>query len=380
MSTSKPKAAKAKARTADPKKKRAAKSKPPLLFIDTNILLDFYRTQNDAGISLLAKIDSLQEQVITTCQVEMEFKKNRQKVMRETVSLLKAPDFSLSTPAFLSDAANVKVIKGRIKDVKNRVERLKARVLATLENPKTHDRIYQAAQRLFNRVSPLNLRYGTSEYKQVWRKALRRFLEGRPPRKKDDTSAGDAVNWEWIVHCIEKTNRDVIIVSRDADYGLNLDAKGYANNWLSDEVKERVNQQRKLVLVDRLSVALKLLEVAVTPAEIASESATITSALPLDSSELAGAVEDALFSLLHGEDVGSLIGATNTSGWVCDTYNIERTSHRDGVWFVQVSFDFSGKQQDDKPWTGNQISGTCTMKIDRERTIDITEFDAKIKR
>ena len=113
--------------------------------------------------------------------------------------------------------------------------------------------------------------------KQVWRRALRRFLEGRPPRKKEDTSAGDAINWEWIVHCMSTANRDVIIVSRDADYGLTYDNKGYANNWLTDEVKQRVNQQRKLTLVDRLAAALKLLDVKVTQAEITSERAIIKS-------------------------------------------------------------------------------------------------------
>jgi len=261
--------------TANARKKRKAKSKPPLLFIDTNILLDFYRARNDAGISLLAKIDGLHDQTIITCQVEMEFKKNRQKVISDSVSLLKPPDFSLSIPAFLSDAATVKVIKDQIQDAKKRVEKLKGRILSTLEKPKTHDRIYQTIQRLFNNGGNLNLRYDSPEYKQVWRRALRRFLEGRPPRKKEDTSAGDAVNWEWIVQCIKSSNRDVIIVSRDADYGLTLEGKGYANNWLTDEIKERVNQKRKLILVDRLSAALKLLDVKVTPEEISSERAII---------------------------------------------------------------------------------------------------------
>ena len=257
------------------KKKRKRKTPPPLLFIDTNILLDFYRARNDAGISLLSKIDQLHDQTIITCQVEMEFKKNRQKVMSESVGLLKSPEFTLSTPAFLSDAATVRVIKRRIKDVSSRIEKLKGRVLATLENPKTHDRIFKTIQRLLNKKSSLSLQYDTPEYRQILRRALRRFLEGRPPRKKEDTSAGDAINWEWIVHCIQKTNRDVIIVSRDADYGLTHNGKGYANNWLSDEVKERVNKNRKLILVDRLSAALKLLDVKVTPAEVSSERATI---------------------------------------------------------------------------------------------------------
>lgn len=54
----------------------AKKKKGPLLFVDTNVLLDFYRANNNAGVALLAKLDGLHDCIITTCQVEMEFKKN----------------------------------------------------------------------------------------------------------------------------------------------------------------------------------------------------------------------------------------------------------------------------------------------------------------
>lgn len=360
------------------RKKRNAKSKPPLLFIDTNIFLDFYRARNDAGISLLSKIDALHNQTISTCQLEMEFKKNRQKVITESVSLLKPPEFNLSTPAFLSDAATVKVIKNRIQDVKKRVEKLKGRILMTMENPKTHDRIHQTIQRLFNNTGDLNLRYDSPEYKAVWRKALRRFLEGRPPRKKEDTSAGDAINWEWIIRCMEKNNRDVIIVSRDADYGLTLDGKGYANNWLTDEVKRRVNQQRKLILVDRLSAALKLLDVKVTREEITSERAIIKSPVSARQSEIEGLVESAIYGLLNGEEMSSLIARTNTCGWACDGYDLENIEVKDGIWRAEVSFSFSGEQEDDKPWHGDSISGRCVVEIDKDKRVTFSEVEASL--
>jgi predicted nucleic acid-binding protein len=43
-----------------------AKKQPELLFIDTNILLDFYRARSDAGVTLLEKLDALHPQIITT--------------------------------------------------------------------------------------------------------------------------------------------------------------------------------------------------------------------------------------------------------------------------------------------------------------------------
>jgi hypothetical protein len=365
--------------TVQPRKKRQVKSRPPLLFIDTNIVLDFYRARNDAGISLLGKIDALHDHTITTCQVEMEFKKNRQKVITTSVSLLKPPDFNLSTPAFLAEAATVKVIRSLTQDVKARVEKLKTRILSTLENPKTQDRIYQTTQRLFNNPGNLNLRCDTTEYKRVWRKALRRFLEGKPPRKAEDTSAGDAINWEWIIRCIEETNRDVIIVSRDADYGLTHDGKGYANNWLAEEVKNRVNKQRKLILVDRLSAALKLLDLKVTPAEITSERETIKRKVSAHTGEIESAVSDALNDLMNGEELASLIARTNAFGWMCDEYVLGDVEFKDGKWAVDVSFSFTGDQDEDKPWHGDRISGQCIAEIDDERQVTLTNVEARLQ-
>ena len=361
------------------KAKRHRNSDPPLLFVDTNIFLDFYRSRSDAGISLLSKIDALHDKIITTCQVEMEFKKNRQKVISESVSLLKPPEFSLVTPAFLSDAKTVELIKKRIADAKKRVGVLKARILSTLENPQAKDRIYQTAQRLFTNKSKLNLRHDTPEYNRIWRKAFRRFLEGRPPRKKEDTSAGDAINWEWIVRCIEDTNRDVIIVSRDADYGLTMNGKGYANNWLSEEIKERVNQQRKLILVDRLSAALKLLDVKVTREEITSERATIVSTADEMQGEMEALIEQRVHDLVNADAVNDLIANTNAFGWGLDVYDLFNGRFENGRFVGQLEFSISGEQDDDKPWHGTTISGNCLVAVDMEKNVTFSHIEAELE-
>jgi PIN domain len=360
----------------EPKKKRTVRKKQPLLFIDTNIFLDFYRSRNDAGISLLAKIDALHDLTITTCQVEMEFKKNRQKVISESVALLKPPEYSLCTPAFLSDAKTVDVIKARIIDVKDRVEGLRARILSTLEKPKTADRIYQTIHRLFSNLTALNLRHDTPEYRLVWRKAIRRFLEGRPPRKKEDTSAGDSINWEWIVRCVEQSNRDVIIVSRDADYGLTLDGKGYANTWLAEEIQERVNQQRKLILVDRLSSALKLLDIKVTREEITSERAIIKSATAVKQDEIQSLVDEVIHEILDKEPIPTLIAGTNALGWGCDTYDLEDIQYNDGIWTADLTFMLSGDQEDEKAWHGTAILGHCLVTVDKDKHVTFSKMDA----
>ena len=53
-----------------------------LIFIDTNIFLDFYRMRvRGENVDWLKKIDDNIERMISTDQVEMEFKKHRQSEM-----------------------------------------------------------------------------------------------------------------------------------------------------------------------------------------------------------------------------------------------------------------------------------------------------------
>ena len=246
-------------------------------------------------------------------------------------------------------------------------------------SPQAKDLIYQTVQRLFTNGSALNLRHDTPEYKQVWRRAIRRFLEGRPPRKKEDTSAGDSVNWEWIVHCIEQTNRDIIIVSRDADYGLTLNGKSYANNWLSEEVKERVNQQRKLILVDRLSVALKLLAVEVTPEEIRSERTTITPSADDLQAEMEDFIHGRVHELVNHDEVNNLIAGTNAVGWGLDVYDISNCRYENGQFVADLEFSICGDQEDDKPWHGTTISGDCLVVVDKDKNVRFTNIEAVLE-
>lgn len=248
------------------------KSHGKLIFIDTNILLDFYRSRNDASLALLRRLDSLYNQIIITCQVEMEFNKNRQGVIQESLKLLKHPESQIVLPAFLKEAKTVELMKEQSKDTKKRVDKLKKRIESLLAKPTLKDPVYREARRLFINNSSLNLKHESNEFKLIRQRALQRFMQGMPPRKKDDTSIGDAINWEWIIACAEKSDRDVIIVSRDADYGLVLDeGVSFINDWLSQEFKKRISQKRKIQLTDRLATALDALSIKITLEEKSSE-------------------------------------------------------------------------------------------------------------
>ncbi len=248
-----------------------------LLFIDTNIWLDFYRARNETGLALLAHAESVASDLIVTYQLEAEFKKNRQSVILESMQELKAPA-QVPRPGIFSDSRASAVLTKSIKDADKRVKSLKAKLTNVLSNPGAHDPVYKATQRVFHRESPLVLTRENTLRHIIRRRAFRRFLHGCPPRKKNDTSMGDAFNWEWMVHCATEQNAELVIVTRDSDYGITFENKSYINDHLKQEFSERVSKKRKILLYSKLSEALKHFEVPVTPQEEAVEAEIVKSA------------------------------------------------------------------------------------------------------
>ncbi|MBX7134175.1 MAG: PIN domain-containing protein [Fimbriimonadaceae bacterium] len=237
-----------------------------LLFVDTNILLDFYRVRNEAGLGLLRHLDETAASVISTFQLEMEFKKNRQAAIQDGWNELKAPA-GIQRPGLFSDAKAVKAIQSSQKAIDRRVKSLRDRFSKALRDPSKHDPVYKVCQRLFHKGDALSLTREDTQRHAIRRKALKRFLLGCPPRKRNDTSIGDAVNWEWMVHCAKSQNAELVIVSRDSDFGAVIDGVAYINDHLKQEFAERVSKKRKVLLYHKLSDALKHFDVKVTKAE-----------------------------------------------------------------------------------------------------------------
>jgi hypothetical protein len=245
-----------------------------LLFVDTNIWLDFYRARTEAGLSLLRHLDSIRDQIIMTYVVEMEFKKNRQDAILGSLKELKAPAH-IPRPGLFSDTKAVYALQKNLKDAEKRVVSLKRRLKLVLNKPSSNDTVYQVSQRCFHRDDQITLTRKVESKGLVRRKAFRRFLLGCPPRKKNDTSIGDAINWEWIVCCAKRKRAEVHIVSRDSDYGVVFEDSAFINDHLAQEFKERVSRKRKIFLHNRLSEALKYFSVPVTDLDEKEERAIV---------------------------------------------------------------------------------------------------------
>ena len=245
-----------------------------LVFIDTNIFLDFYRLRGrEKSLSILDHVAENQEKFIITSQVEMEFKKNRQKVILDSYERIRPPSFDdlVQLPAFLSDSKQSKAIETHSKRVKTLTRKMRERTERVLKSPTRHDPVYKAAQRHFSFSSPYNLdRFKKVRFK-VRNLARKRYALGYPPRKPGDTSMGDAVNWEWIIHCASESGKSVVIVSRDSDFGQSFNGTPIINDWLEQEFRKRVSKQRKIILTNRLSAGLKAADIGVTKTEIDAE-------------------------------------------------------------------------------------------------------------
>jgi predicted nucleic acid-binding protein len=239
-----------------------------LIFIDTNIFLDFYRFRSEAGLGMLKHIDSNHDRIITSAQVEMEYKKNRQRVILESYRQLRIPDFSaLQAPAFLAQAKPTRAIERHRDGITARVKTLKSRLEGVLRAPSRHDPVYKTAQRLFRDNGTLNLSRDKEIKLEIRELAQKRFALGYPPRKPADTSYGDAINWEWLLRCAKDGTKHLVIVTRDSDYGLAFDGKPILNDWLLQEFRERVARKRRLILTDRLTEAFKAAAVRVSKQE-----------------------------------------------------------------------------------------------------------------
>lgn len=237
-----------------------------LLFVDTNVLLDFYRIKrSDVSTKYLEQLEVCRDRLILGSQVEMEYKKNRQRVIAEALGAFSGPDWNrLTPPALVAELQATKMLEKHRKQLIDQQKKLNSKITKILGDPSRCDPVYQTLQRLFKHDSPLNLSREKKERFAIRNLARKRFVLGYPPRKNSDTSIGDAINWEWIVKCSIDTGKHVVIVTRDTDYGVIHEGSSYLNDWLKQEFSERVSQKRKIILTDKLSQGLKLVHAAVT--------------------------------------------------------------------------------------------------------------------
>ena|GEM_PF-1783774 len=251
------------------------KPSPSYIFIDTNIFLDFYRAGNESTLGLLKKLEGVKDRVICTYQVEMEFLKNRQAVIVNN-SVLPSLKIEDNLPAVMGDTQLSNSLKREKKELEKRSKELKKRIKNIIKNPAAYDPVYRSLESIFSSPHDHVLTRDMKIRHSIKRLAWRRFVLGYAPRKDKDTAIGDALNWEWFIHCASQLKGRFAIVSRDSDYGLTFNGDTFLNDALKSEFRSRVGR-KPIQLTTKLSEALRFLEVSVTKKEEESEARQIRS-------------------------------------------------------------------------------------------------------
>ena len=205
----------------------------------------------------------------------MEFKKNRQEEILLSARNL-APPQGISIPAFLT-SVEANNLEKRLEEAQRLLKNIKKHLPLILEDPETYDPVYQICQEVFSKKDHICYGQGHTAWNEIQGAAQSRYRLGYPPRKSSDTSIGDAVNWEWIVHCAKTLKSNIAIVSRDGDYGRFYEEDGFLNDHLKREFSDRVGKEPKISLYRKLTVVLKDFHITVTKKEQQEENRIIQS-------------------------------------------------------------------------------------------------------
>ncbi|MCU0328109.1 MAG: PIN-like domain-containing protein [Chitinophagales bacterium] len=185
------------------------------ILIDTNIFLDFYRS-NKTPINIFSTLLENIEKCILTDQIIQEFERSRELVLKNVKYKFqqesKLENFSSS---YLQ---NLEVFKELIeiqKQYKTKQKEVNNYIDDIIKDP-TLDPISDYFNEFVNASLKNNVLYYTND--TIIRKAKNRKLIGNPPTS-DKYSLGDEINWEIV---LENIKEDIIIVGRDNTYTNNI--------------------------------------------------------------------------------------------------------------------------------------------------------------
>ena len=206
------------------------------IFIDTNIILDFYRYNNKNSIEeILEEIKKYERYFISTKQSQDEFLRNRDNSMQKIIADLKKQNYNMYSNNIIATLNSYDEYRDSIKKANNQTKKIINEINQLIENTDM-DLIYNFY---------LNLKETYDRTDEIIEKAQRRKIIGNPP-SSDKETCGDEIIWETLLEYCEE---DLIIVSRDSTFSNNY-------NFLKGEFKKIKNKNLKVV--DSITRAIEL--------------------------------------------------------------------------------------------------------------------------
>lgn len=153
---------------------------PWLIFVDTNIFLDFYRIPGERAKRQLEGLLRHRQSIIVTEQVHMEYLKNRQKVITDGLRNMKRTSLT-NVPSLIAESKYGQSAIKADKALDAKVKKLEAYTNRLLLNPGAYDNVYKTAIKLFNSDHEWNLKRPNAVRFTVRNLARKRFIMGYPP-------------------------------------------------------------------------------------------------------------------------------------------------------------------------------------------------------
>jgi predicted nucleic acid-binding protein len=216
------------------------------LFLDANILLDFYRFGSDDLDQIEKLVTLIEEEEITLLSNEHlknEVYKNRERVISDAIKTL-GEKLKFRAPVICEGLDQTKEIKSKVREANALIAELQRELEASAKS-----RSLRADNLIKDLFAAAQVSAVTD---QTIASAQQRILLGYPPGKQG--SIGDAIHW---VTLLASGRNFVSIVTRDGDFRSPLDGSSMAQ-FLTDEWKEKLSSWAEVQLFPSLSQFLSV--------------------------------------------------------------------------------------------------------------------------
>ncbi|MFO0976418.1 MAG: PIN domain-containing protein [Planctomycetaceae bacterium] len=228
--------------------------KSMLVYIDTNIFIDFYQSATDR-LDAFNEIIARASQVVLPEQTVNEFHRNRVGCLATLLEKIeKNAKPSLHTVAAVRDLPEFQQWKALSEQAHQSAMKI-AEIVKRWMNEPTEDQVLQA----FDQLASLAQRHPITG--DLIKRARCRKLLGDPPTSPDKHTVGDELIWETL---LANVRDDLLVVSRDRTFLTNA-------SLLQSEFQSSTGS-RLVLITDKLSTAFRELNAPATAIEKAEKS------------------------------------------------------------------------------------------------------------
>ena len=199
------------------------------VFIDTNILLNFFhfsKDEIDALNDVFASHEHGSAKVHLTRQVCDEFRRNREVKIKDALKRFKEVKFAAQLPSFMKGYDEYDEIKKLSSELQKRSKSIIEKVNADITAGTL------LADRLIGEIFARSEIIETT--REIYDKATMRMAIGNPPGKNN--SIGDAINWTMLLESVPN-GEDLHVISEDGDFYSALNEEA-VNPFLEEEWKQ----------------------------------------------------------------------------------------------------------------------------------------------